>query len=130
VAHEEQFNPKTQDQFQYWELKLEAFKLTVIENHIPVGQKLKMFAIEWSKIIKDPWAQTIIEKGVNAEFCSIPEQNPQQEFNYSMQDSLVINQEIQEMLLKKAIEICPSKEVGVISPLFVVPKPSSGKRPV
>ena len=112
---------------------IEHLKLSkIVQNHIPLGGRLKHFVSNWEKITRD---STILGalKGYKIEFLKTPSQKSVPVINYSEKEYQILNTEIQAMLQKRAVEIVdPRNECQnqFISTLFVRPKKDGGSRPI
>ena len=130
MAQIEHFSPRTMDLFQYWDWKLCFLKSILGKGDWPVAQKLKMFSSQWRILIGDPWVSSIIEQDLSLDLMSIPGKNPIESFHLQSDNHIAMSQEVLFMLEKRVIEICPEHEIGVVSPMFVVPKKNRKKKPV
>ena len=130
MAQIEHFSPRTMDLFQYWDWKLCFLKSILGKGDWPVARKLKMFSSQWRKLIGDPWVSSIIEQDLSLDLMSIPGKNPIESFHLQSDNHIAMSQEVLSMLEKRVIEICPEHKIGVVSPMFVVPKKDGKRRPV
>jgi hypothetical protein len=89
-------------------------------NLTKVGAKLKQFAPVWDRVIGDQWAHNLLNKGLLIDLEREPIKNPQEEFHLNEEDSQLMREELVSMLEKGAIEECPTSDLGIISPLFVI----------
>ena len=113
-----------------WQQQLQKIQSWSQKNNLPVGGKLQYFATMWEQIIQNAWAVQIIQEGLKMKFLEEPKANSVEEYYLNNQDNLILEKEVKVMLQSKlAIEECYG-EKGIVSPLFVIPKPGGKKRPV
>ena len=89
---------------------IEHLKLSkIVQNHIPLGARLKHFVSNWEKITRD---STILGalKGYKIEFLKTPSQKFVPVKNYSEKEYQILYTEIQAMLQKKSGRDCRPKE--------------------
>ena len=99
----------------------------------PVGGRLSLFPVAWRNLTPDCWIWRVISQGYKMPFTRPPPttSSPVHPFShYSASDRIVIQQEIQELLRKRAIEEVPPNSRGFRSQLFTVPKKTGDLRPV
>ena len=84
----------------------------------------------WHRITDNPWVLQCM-KGYRLEFGkALPPDNWPPNFpQLTTEQSQILDQEIQNLLRKNAIESAPSTE-GFFSPMFTVPKKGEGWRPI
>ena len=99
-------------------------------DHLLLAGRLRGYIDAWKVITRDQWVLNTI-KGYQIDFLSEPQQNilphtPQ----VSVEQSLLIEEEIKKLLGKGAImEVCNPRG-GFYSNMFLVPKKDGGQRPV
>ena len=93
------------------------------------GGRLKNFIDRWSKLTKNPWGLQSVQ-GHHLEFKSTPPPVPPSgKVSLAADQMEILNQEVQDLVQKRAIEEVES-EGGFYSPLFVVAKKDGGWRPI
>ena len=97
----------------------------------PVGGRLMHFQHFWINHIPDRWAVSVVLKGYQIEFHTLPQLTTKVRFTIlPQQQHVTLWQEISEMLNKGAIvQVDPSTR-GFYSTFFLVPKKDGGQRPV
>ena len=96
------------------------FQAGALENHVD----------KWTEITSDSWVLETIT-GYKIDFLSDPFQiKCPVEIKCSDQEKDIVNNEIQEMILKGAVELVPSRPDQFLSNLFIVPKKNGSFRPV
>ncbi|CAC5414483.1 unnamed protein product [Mytilus coruscus] len=106
------------------------FLISQIQCNLPIAGKLRWFLKNWQKITGDHFILQIVQ-GYKLEFYTLPlqRQPPQYPmFNREQKDSL--NQEIQKLLEKGAIQPVHQEQIQFLSCMFLVPKKDEGNRPV
>ena len=94
-----------------------------------VGGRLKNFVDRWSMLTKNPWVLQSVQ-GHYLEFkLTPPTVPPSRGVSLSANQRDILNQEVHDLIQKRAIEEVDSKG-GFYSPLFVVPKKDGGWRPI
>ena len=84
----------------------------------------------WVKITQDPWVLETIQ-GYRVPFSQQPYQPyPPRALTHSQAEEALMQQEIQSMLEKHAIEETTPRGHGFLSTIFLVPKKDGGQRPV
>lgn len=103
----------------------------ICQDKIPLGGRLEAFRENWEMITKD---QNLLESisGYKIEFSSEPIQRFQpKQIKLSEQEMQTLNSEIEEMLVKQAVEVVQTKtNCQFVSHLFVRPKKDGGMRPI
>lgn len=103
----------------------------IYQDKIPLGGRLEAFRENWEMITKD---QNLLESisGYKIEFSSEPIQRFQpKQIKLSEQEMQTLNSEIEEMLVKQAVEVVQTKtNCQFVSHLFVRPKKDGGMRPI
>ena len=99
-------------------------------GNFPLAGRLQYFLENWKILTNDP---KILEwvSGLKIDFQEEPfqERVPHQA-QMSMQESELINQEVEAMLRKGPVHLVHSKDSQFLSKLFLVPKKDWGNRPV
>lgn len=101
-------------------------------SKIPVGGRLSLFIKEWEKITDDKWVLSVIREGYKLEFQNFPPNTGIKQTCVNAKDIIILNQEVEKLLEKEAIEIVPPAEIhqGFYSTFFLVPKKTGDLRPV
>ena len=110
---------------------LEIFQQN-IPQEVPQTARLKFFFPVWERITQDPWVLEVIQ-GYKIELVTPPvQQSLPLAPKLSSTQEAVLEQEINNLLIKQAIHpVYPAYQgVGFISSMFVVPKKDGGNRPV
>ena len=99
-------------------------------DSLPPAGRLKSHISTWKVITSDPWVWNTIQ-GYQIDLLWEPLQSlhphtPQ----YSVEQSQLIVEEVQELLGKGAITEVHNPQGGFYSNLFLVPKKDGGQRPV
>ena len=96
-----------------------------------VGGRVSWFVQNWEKIVQDPWVLSVVRTGYRIEWLSRPSQSaaPLQP-TFSQDMNLLVDTEVQEMLLKGAIEEVVPVPGQYVSSIFLVSKKDGGSRPV
>ena len=104
------------------------------QSKLPFGGRIANFLGNWEKITSD---NTILShvKGLKIDFQEVPFQGVNAgQMNLSEKEKAALNQEIKEMIEKKAVEIVDQKSLKMndqfLSTLFVRPKKDGGLRPI
>jgi ribonuclease HI len=98
---------------------------------IPVGGRLQMFQMFWVQNITDKWAKQVVSQGYYIPFLARPNLTCQVIRTILPQSQhAVLLEEIQQMLVKNAIEEVNPQTPGFYSTFFLVPKKDGGQRPV
>jgi hypothetical protein len=90
------------------------------------------YASFWTNLVTDPWLLEIINQGHSLEFKEVPNLSLKVRWTI-LKDanmSLVLQNEVSELLKKEAIEVADPTSPGFYSTFFVVPKRDGGLRPV
>ena len=84
------------------------------------GGRLRNFEHEWQKITNDPEILTYI-RGCPVDFDSEPlsYQEPTNHMAFSIQEREIIDNEIEELLAKGAIQVSEHEDGEVILPIFL-----------
>ncbi|CAC5413118.1 unnamed protein product [Mytilus coruscus] len=107
-----------------------SFLISPIQCNLPIAGRLRWFLKNWQKITGDHFILQIVQ-GYKLEFYTLPLQRqlPQYPmFNREQKDYL--NQEIQKLLEKGAIQPVHQEQTQFLSCMFLVPKKDGGNRPV
>ena len=96
----------------------------------PVGGNLAHHLAAWNPITDSSWVLQCIQ-GYGLEFSQSPPRDnwPPLCPYLSKEQEMVLDQEIKDLLSKRAVELAPSKR-GIFSPMFIVPKKDRGWQPI
>ena len=101
-----------------------------VPSHIPMMGRTKYFLDEWVKITNSQKTLNIVG-GYKPQFLAEPFQSFQPKtFVRNQQEARIIQEEIDTLLEKEAIEPIPHSKAEFVSNLFLVKKKSGGFRPV
>ena len=99
-----------------------------------VGGQLSLFRSKWASIGAPPSILRILEDGYSFPFLRPPPQTlprPSQFTVLSKRDQIqVVDEEVEALLAKGAIERVSKASRGLVSQIFVVPKKDGGWRPI
>jgi ribonuclease HI len=101
-------------------------------RNIPVGGRLSHFLVQWQNLIQDRFAKSVVKNGYHIDWL----ENPPPLSNKVIYTKLhnqgdLLQNEVQEMLQKGAIEQVQSSTPGYYSTFFLVPKKDTDQmRPV
>ena len=99
-----------------------------VPSHIPMTGRTKYFLNEWVKITNSQRALNIVG-GYKPQFLAEPFQSFQPKtFVRNQQEAKIIQEEIDTLLEKEAIEPIPHRQAKFVSNLFLVKKKSGGFR--
>ena len=105
-------------------------RITSVGEKVSSVGKLQFCLKNWQKYTKDPWLLNTVS-GYEIEFCEKPFQlKIPQQINFSAEQKSIVNQEIEELLNKGAIEFSQWEQDQFISNIFVVPKSNGKYRPI
>jgi hypothetical protein len=96
-----------------------------------VGARLLKFSKNWERVTDDRWILDAVAGGVKFDFLSQPRQNsapPQIKMSSEM--VAVCDQEVRDLILKKAVREIVDGSEGFVCSLFVIPKKTGGFRPI
>jgi len=92
-------------------------------GELAVGARLLNFASEWASVTSDPWVLSVISNGYRLDFVENPIQvSHPPECAMSAEMSAVCDQEVQALLLKKAIIPINQPVDGFVSSMFTIKK--------
>ena len=103
------------------------------EPLLPVGGRLSHFYDFWQQNVSDAWALEVVREGYAIEFISDPPPFQGVRTTIASGDrAIALRSEIDQLILKKAIEIVPQSQAqeGFYSTFFVVPKKGGTWRPI
>ncbi|KAG1540261.1 hypothetical protein G6F49_012172 [Rhizopus delemar] len=109
--------------------------LSAAHSQPPVGGRLQLFSLHWDRLFHNNWVNTVVQHGFKIPFHTLPplstDFTPHQH-QLSKDQQLQLDQAIQDLLTKQAIEPVPQHQLspGFISPMFTIPKKTGGCRPV
>jgi hypothetical protein len=98
-----------------------------------VGGRLQQFYINWTALKIDKWILQTIRHGLRIRFLSNPplKNHPTPIIPYNVQQKELLDEEIESLMKKGAIEVTPNPLTpGFYSNMFVIPKKNGGRRPV
>ena len=81
---------------------------------LPVGGRLGHFAKEWGKITQDSWVLSVVKRGYKIPFVKKPILSPSPLF-FKQSASPVLEEEVQKLLQKRAVEIINPEAPGFYS---------------
>ena len=91
---------------------------------------LKLFKENWSDLTSDPWILDTIS-GYKIDFVSSPVQyNQSPKIKFSVEDERAIDEEISQLLTKRAIREIQFSDCKFISSIFTISKKTGGLRPI
>ena len=103
-------------------------------SSFPVGGRLQRYWQTWVLQDVEPWVQEVLHKGYQIPFlCSPPPLTQPIQFksyDYNSNKAQALQESIEAMITKGAIELVKNPNRGFYSRMFVVPKSSGGWRPV
>ena len=88
---------------------------------LSVGGRLGHFAKEWGKITQDSWVLSVVKRGYKIPFVKKPILSPSPHF-FKQSASPVLEEEVQKLLQKRAVESINPEDPGFYSRIFLVPK--------
>ena len=88
---------------------------------LPVGGRLGHFANNWEKVTKDKWVLSVVKNGYKIPFDKRPQLSPSPLF-LSQTESKALEEEVQKLLQKGAVERVYLEDPGYYSRIFLVPK--------
>ena len=88
---------------------------------LPVGGRLGHFAKEWGKITQDSWVLSVVKRGYKIPFVKKPILSPSPHF-FKQSASPVLEEEVQKLLQKRAVESINPEDPGFYSRIFLVLK--------
>ena len=101
-----------------------------IKANPPIGGRIKHFLKNWEILTQDPWVLETVS-GYKLEFVQLPFQEKiPNAIKFSKEETVLVRQEIDQLLQKCAIRQVPSYQCHFQSNLFLVPKKGGGQRPV
>ena len=98
-----------------------------------MGGRLQQFASQWRRITRDPWVLEVVSQGLTFRWKTRPCLKTEPWFFRPPNDQekyARLQKEIDDLLLKRAIEETPRDLPAWYSLVFLVPKKSGGWRPV
>ena len=97
---------------------------------LPLAGRLQYFKSNWVRITQDPWVLETIQ-GYRVPFSQQPYQPyPPRALTHSKAEEALMQQEIQSIMEKHAIEETTPRGHGFLSTIFLVLKKDGGQRPV
>lgn len=88
---------------------------------LPVGGRLGHFAEEWENITQDRWVLSVVRRGYKIPFIKKPTLSLSPQF-FKQSTNPVLEEEVQKLLLKRAVESINPEDPGFYSRIFLVPK--------
>jgi hypothetical protein len=116
---------------QRYEKTLSFVPINVCSPDDHVGARLLKFSKNWERVTDDRWILDAVAGGVKFDFLSQPRQNsapPQIKMSSEM--VAVCDQEVRDLILKKAVREIVDGSEGFVCSLFVIPKKTGGFRPI
>lgn len=102
----------------------------LVGHSLPLAGRLQHFISNWARITQDPWVLEAVQ-GYRLPFIQQPYQpHLPRALTHSQAEETLMQQEIQSMLQKHAIEETTPRGRGFLSTIFLVPKKDGGQRPV
>lgn len=105
---------------------------TLPPDYTPVGGRLQQFHPIWQSVTTEKWVIGIIQNGYCLELTSNPPNIPPRTHKLSPEHLQLLEQEVQSLLLKGAIEpvTIQYQGSGVYSLYFLIPKKDCSLRPI
>ena len=105
-------------------------------RHLQVGARLQNFWEVWERKFVDPWVVAVLRDGYHIPFLHhkipplspIPRELPS--YLGSEEKFVALQEEVQQLIAKEAIELVTSQTPGFYNRLFLVPKQDGTWRPV
>ena len=112
-------------------LPLFLFRKIIRYKWKTIGGRLRNFEHDWQKITNDPEIWTYIRScpiGFDSEplLC----QEPTNHMDFRSHECETIDNEVEELLAKGAIQVSEHENGGVISPIFLRYKKDGSRRPI
>ena len=103
----------------------------IARSHKLFAGRLSLFIPNWRVLTKDQWVLQTVTEGYHIPLLSAPKQEviPHSP-HFSSENQTLLQEEIQTLLEKQAIEIVPLQTMGFYSSMFMVSKKDGGQRPV
>ena len=95
--------------------------LSLPRKDLPVGGRLAHFQNRWGEITEDSWVLSVVRKGYKIPFICKPPLSPTPIF-LQQTESLSLEEEVNKLLLKGAVEKIEPEGPGFYSRIFLVPK--------
>ena len=95
--------------------------LSLSRKDLPVGGRLAHFQNRWGEITEDSWVLSVVRKGYKIPFICKPPLSPTPIF-LQQTESLSLEEEVNKLLLKGAVEKIEPEGPGFYSRIFLVPK--------
>ena len=93
--------------------------------------RISLFLANWKALSSDSWVLQTVTKGYRIPLTADPVQKfPPHSPYLPPGDVIILEEEIQSLLQKQAIQQVPTSAVGFYSNMFLVPKKGGGQRPV
>ena len=100
------------------------------EESLPIAGRIKHFLPNWENLTQDRWVLETVE-GFRVPFRQKPfQQQLPKPLKHSKVEENLLQEEIQSMMAKNAIEETSPKGHGFLSTVFLVPKKDGDQRPV
>jgi hypothetical protein len=111
-----------------------SFSMKILEPclpHLPVGGRLTHFQRDWRLTIRDKFALSVISKGYHLDWVQVPQISNHVLHTQLKKQTYLLQEEIDQMLEKGAIEEVVPITPGFWSTFFLVPKKDTDQmRPV
>ena len=93
--------------------------------------RTSQFILNWKALTEDPWVIQTIEGGYTIPLVTTPVQQSRPHSPHSsIKETELLQEEIQHLLQKQAVQEAPPNSRGFFSNMFMVPKKDGGQRPV
>ena len=93
--------------------------------------RISLFLLNWKALTSDPWVIQTVEKGYIIPLTTTPvQQSLPHPPHLSTTEISLLEEEIQMLLEKQAVQKVPASTKGFYSNMFMVPKKDGGQRPV
>ncbi|KAG2212976.1 hypothetical protein INT45_013285 [Circinella minor] len=97
-----------------------------------VSGRLSLYSATWARLSHSPWLHSVIKHGFKIHFDRPPplssQPRLQPKLNYQQQQ--LLQQEIDQLIQKRALEPVYDPSPGFYSQMFVIPKKNGGHRPI
>ena len=109
---------------------IEPLATELARKNLPLAGKIRHFLPNWVKLTQNPWVLEAVQ-GFRVPFTQQPfQKQPPKPLRHSEAEENLLQEEIQSMITKNAIEETTPKGHGFLSTVFLVPKKDEGQRPV
>ena len=109
---------------------IEPIATELARKNLPLAGRIRHFLPNWVKLTQNPWVLEAVQ-GFRVPFTQQPfQKQPPKPLRHSEAEENLLQEEIQSMITKNAIEETTHKGHGFLSTVFLVPKKDEGQRPV